>query len=51
MEVSQWLGVSQHSLYAWKKKFAGPTPQASAEFEGLPRRLPAKTDQTDSPPS
>ncbi len=20
-KVSKWLGVSQHSLYAWKKKF------------------------------
>jgi transposase len=24
-EVSQRLGVSQHSLFAWKKKFSGPS--------------------------
>jgi transposase len=24
-EVSQRLGVSQHSLYAWKKKFSRPS--------------------------
>ena len=36
-EVSQRLGVSQHSLYAWKKKFAGSTPQAGAESEEIKR--------------
>ena len=36
-EVSQRLGVSQHSLYAWKKRFVGSTPQASAESEEIKR--------------
>jgi transposase len=33
-EVSQRLGVSQHSLYEWKKKFAGSDSKATTR----PRR-------------
>jgi transposase len=37
-EVSQRLGVSQHSLYEWKKKFATPSAKANDEAEEI-RRL------------
>ena len=37
-EVSQRLGVSQHSLYEWKKKFATPNAKVSDEADEI-RRL------------
>ena len=37
-EVSQRLGVSQHSLYEWKKKFAASNAKGSNEAEEI-RRL------------
>ena len=37
-EVSQRLGVSQHSLYEWKKKFAAPNAKGNDEAEEI-RRL------------
>ncbi|TIX89351.1 transposase [Rhizobium sp. P44RR-XXIV] len=37
-EVSQRLGVSQHSLYEWKKKFAAPNATGNDEAEEI-RRL------------
>tara|TARA_B100000378_G_scaffold219838_1_gene183159 strand:+ start:525 stop:794 length:270 start_codon:yes stop_codon:yes gene_type:complete len=49
-EVSQRLGVSQHSLYAWKKRFAGSTPQASAEsveIKRLKKELVRVTEERD----
>lgn len=36
-EVSQRLGVSQHSLYEWKKKFAASNAKASGEVEEIKR--------------
>lgn len=40
-EVSQRLGVSQHSLYEWKKKFAAPSAKGGDEAEKI-RRLKKK---------
>ncbi|KSV74499.1 transposase [Sinorhizobium sp. GL2] len=37
-EVSQRFGVSQHSLYEWKKKFAAPNVRGNHEAEEI-RRL------------
>ena len=37
-EVSQRLGVSQHSLYEWKKKFAASNAKSNDEAEEI-RRL------------
>lgn len=37
-EVSQRLGVSQHSLYVWKKKFAASNAKGNDETEEI-RRL------------
>ncbi len=37
-EVSQRLGVSQHSLYEWKKKFAVSNTKGNDEAEEI-RRL------------
>lgn len=37
-EVSQRLGVSQHSLYEWKKKFAASNAKGIEEAEEI-RRL------------
>ena len=57
-EVSQRLGVSPHSLYAWKKKFAkgsetgGPGPDkasADAEIRRLKRELARVTEERCSP--
>ena len=36
--VSQRFGVSQHSLYEWKKKFAAPNAEGNDEAEEI-RRL------------
>ncbi len=41
-EVSERLGVSQHSLYAWKKKFqkaSSGEAEKDAEIRGLKRAL------------
>jgi len=50
-EVSRRLGVSQHSLYAWKKKFSKPsgsgdTDQA-AEIRRLKTELARVTEERD----
>jgi transposase len=51
-EVSQRLGVSQHSLYEWKKKFlkssssSGDDGQA-AEIRRLKRELARVTEERD----
>lgn len=50
-EVSKRLGVSQHSLYAWKKKFSkspgsGDDNQA-AEIRRLKRELARVTEERD----
>ncbi len=37
-EVSQRLGVSQHSLYEWKKKFSAASAKGNDEAEEI-RRL------------
>jgi transposase len=37
-QVSQRLGVSQHSLYEWKKKFAASNAKGNDEAEEI-RRL------------
>jgi transposase len=37
-EVSQRLGVSQHSLYEWKKKFSASNAKGNDETEEI-RRL------------
>ena len=48
-EVSQRLGVSTHSLYAWKRKFAkamsGDT-EKDAEIRRLKRELARVTEDT-----
>jgi transposase len=40
-EVSQRLGVSQHSLYAWKKKFSKPSVSGDTDQAAEIRRLKA----------
>ena len=51
-EVSQRLGVSQHSLYAWRKKFTQPTGNSrddsqSDEVRRLKRELARVTEERD----
>jgi len=48
-EVSQRLGVSQHSLYAWKKKFSRPAggDDKDAEIRRLKRDLVRVTEERD----
>jgi len=49
-EVSQRLGVSQHSLYAWKKQFAKVSSgdaSKDAEIRQLKRELPRRTEERD----
>jgi len=49
-EVSQWLGVSQHSLYAWKKKFGSASRSGDdrdAEIRRLKRELVRMTEERD----
>jgi len=49
-EVSQRLGVSQHSLYAWKKKFGSvscPGDDKDAEIRRLKRDLTRVTEERD----
>ena len=48
-EVSQRLGVSQHSLYEWKKKFSQPSggDDNGAEISRLKRELTRVTEERD----
>ena len=48
-EVAQRLGVSQHSLYAWKKKFAQPagSDEKESEVRRLKRELARVTEERD----
>ena len=49
-EVSQRLGVSQHSLYAWRRKFskAGSNDDGKdAEIRQLKRELSRVTEERD----
>jgi transposase len=48
-EVSKRLGVSPHSLYAWKKKFAQPSgdDDKDAEIRRLKRDLTRVTEERD----
>ena len=49
-EVSQRLGVSQHSLYAWKRQFAKVVSGAAgkdAEIRQLKRELARVTEERD----
>jgi transposase len=45
-EVSQRLGVSQHSLYQWKRKFSQPSggDNRDAEIRRLKRELARVTE-------
>lgn len=50
-EVSQRLGVSTHSLYAWKKQFSQPSDaddgDRAAEIKQLKRELARVTEERD----
>jgi transposase len=50
-EVSKRLGVSAHSLYAWKKKFAKPADPGevdqSVEIRRLKQELARVTEERD----
>ena len=48
-EVSRRLGVSQHSLYAWKRKFSQPSggDDRDAEILRLKRDLTRVTEERD----
>jgi len=50
-EVSKRLGVSQHSLFEWKKKFSGPKgvveDNRDAEIRKLKRDLARVTEERD----
>jgi transposase len=48
-EVSRRLGVSPHSLYAWKKKFSQPSggDDKDAEIRRLKRELTRVTEERD----
>jgi len=48
-EVSTRLGVSTHSLYAWKKKFSEPAggDDKDAEIRRLKRELSRVTEERD----
>ena len=48
-EISKRLGVSQHSLYAWKKKFSRPSggDDKDAEIRRLKRDLVRVTEERD----
>ena len=50
-EVSKRLGVSQHSLYGWKKKYSGPKgaveDNRDAEIRRLKRELARVTEERD----
>ena len=49
-EVSKRLGVSQHSLYAWRRKFSkpfGPDSDQAAEIHRLKKELARVTEERD----
>ncbi len=48
-EVSKRLGVSPHSLYAWKKKYSQPVggDDKDAEIRRLKRGLSKVTEERD----
>jgi len=47
-EVSERLGVSTHSLYAWKKRFSEPEADAqAAEVRRLKKELARVTEERD----
>ena len=48
-EVSQRLGVSRHSLYAWKRKFSQPSggDDRDAEIRRLKAELARVTEERD----
>ena len=49
-EVSERLGVSKHSLYAWKRKFAKSAPgeaDKDAEIRRLKRELARVSEERD----
>lgn len=48
-EVSRRLGVSMHSLYAWKKQFSQPrgSDDRDAEIRRLKRELARVTEERD----
>ena len=50
-EVSKRLGVSPHSLYAWKKKFSKPSGSddvdQTAEIRRLKKELARVTEERD----
>ena len=48
-EVSERLGVSPHSLYAWKKQFSEPSggDDKDAEIRRLKRELTRVTEERD----
>ncbi len=48
-EVSKRLGVSTHSLYAWKKQFSQPSggDDKDAEIRRLKRELSRVTEERD----
>ena len=47
-EVSERLGVSTHSLYAWKKKFSEPeADDQAAEVRRLKKELARVTEERD----
>jgi len=48
-EVSKRLGVSQHSLYAWKRQFSGSSggDDKDAEIRRLKRELARVTEERD----
>lgn len=49
-EVSKRLGVSPHSLYAWKKKFSKPSGgdgDQAAEIRCLKKELARVTEERD----
>ena len=49
-EVSQRLGVSQHSLYEWRKKFGisnGKTSDEADEIRRLKKELARVTEERD----
>ena len=51
-EVSKRLGVSRHSLYAWKKKYASasvPVDDRDTEICRLKRELARVTEERDIP--
>ena len=49
VEVSKRLGVSPHSLYAWKKKFSEPvdSDDRDAEIRQFKRELARVTEERD----